>query len=152
MGLVEIDGTPESLLVNGALIEVVLTVPLPLKQYLEREGLPAQPAVRGFGLIDTGAGVSGVEERVMVELGIPSLESIETLSPHGVSDSNVYNASITLPQFGGRSVPLEQVIGCYLGDQALPQGARLILLLGRDLLKDMAVYYDGKRGRFTVEV
>lgn len=148
---VEFPGTPSELELFGALIEVELTVPVPLKQFLKSEGFPPHKTVRGYALIDTGAGVSAVDETVMAELQIPELDGIETLTPHGLARSNVYNASACFPQLRRDDVELDHVIGCFLRPALAEAGIDVLMLIGRDLLRQMQLTYDGRTGIVTLE-
>jgi hypothetical protein len=133
----------------GPLLPVTITVPVRLKKYLEAHGFEAHPSRHGYALIDTGAALSAVDDRVIRELEIPILEQMDTTTPHGPGSSNVYNASASFSPIGKLDVPLEGVLGCYLGE---PQEGEpeIIMLLGRDLLCNLVVVYDGPNARVTI--
>jgi hypothetical protein len=136
----------------GALIQVRLTVPLQRKFFLLERGLPSDHVVPGMALIDTGASVSAVDDGVMAELDIPALDLAETFSPHGLASSNVYNASAVFPQIDSAGIELSHVLGCSLRHQAVAFGRPVVMLLGRDLLRNRVLTYDGRTGRVIVEV
>lgn len=133
----------------GPLLPVTLTVPIPRKRYLEQRGLKADAQWSGYALIDTGAAVSGVSERVMRQLEIPSIDEVETTTPHGEGWSRTYNASASFPDIDLPDVPLEHVLGCYLGEPQ-PGGREIGMLRGRDLLRGLVVTYDGPNSRVVV--
>ena len=133
----------------GPLLPVTITVPVRLKQYLEAHGFEAHPSRHGYALIDTGAALSAVDDRVMQELEIPILEQMDTTMPHGPGSSNVYNASASFAPIGKLDVTLEGVLGCYLGERQEGE-PEIIMLLGRDLLRNLVVLYDGPNARVTV--
>jgi hypothetical protein len=136
---------------TGPLIRVSITVPVLRKRYLEANGLTPHPSINGFALVDTGAGLSAVDDRVMSELEIPPVNDMETITPHGLSVSNMYNASANFSDFGMVDISLEGCLGCYLGE-SLPEEPRIIMLLGRDLLRRFVLTYDGPAGRATIHL
>lgn len=85
----------------------------------------------------------------MQELEIPILEQMDTTTPHGPGSSNVYNASASFAPIGKLDVTLEGVLGCYLGERQEGE-PEIIMLLGRDLLRNLVVLYDGPNARVTV--
>jgi len=136
---------------SGPLISVSITVPVLRKRYLEANGFIPHASIDGYALIDTGAGLSAVDDRVMSELEIPPVNDMETITPHGLSVSNMYNASVSFSEFGLLDIPLEGCLGCYLGE-FLPEEPRIIMLLGRDLLRSFVLTYDGPAGRATINL
>lgn len=133
----------------GLLLPVTLTVPVPLKRYLENQGFEPHAAKSGYALVDTGAAMSAVADRVMQELDIPPLEQRETMTPHGIGYSKTYNASASFPTLSYMDVVLEGASGSYLGEAEDGQ-PELIMLIGRDLLRHLVIHYDGPNGRATI--
>jgi hypothetical protein len=141
--------TAKALEQYGPLLPVTLTVPVLRKQYLASLGLTADRSKQGFALIDTGAALSAVDDRVMSELEIPVLNQMETATPHGTGLSNMYNASASFHDLAMLDVHLDDVLGCYLGDfeEGRPE---IIMLLGRDILRNLVLTYDGPNDRVTI--
>jgi len=143
------EGQPNFLEQYGPLLPVRLTVPVKRKRYLEQHGFEPHASKTGYALIDPGATVSAVHDRVMQELEIPVLDQTGTNTPHGPGLSNIYNASLSFAEMGMLDVPLEGVLGCYLGEPEIGE-PEIIMLLGRDLLRHFVMSYDGPNARMTI--
>jgi|SRR6185312_6474522 len=134
---------------TGPLVSVEITVPLKLKRFLEEQGLAPYSTRSGFALIDTGAGGSAIDDSVFAEMEIPSVDSAFTRTPHGLAPSLVYNASASFPSLGLFEIPLHRVLGCDIRNLT-DAGQDIIMLLGRDILRDLVMVYDGPRSNVTI--
>jgi hypothetical protein len=141
--------TISDLEIFGPLVPVSITAPITRKNYLEQHGLEPHPSVQGYALIDTGASTSAIDDRVMRVLEIPILDEMPTVTPHGESFSNVYNASISFHGLELLDIPLEGALGCYFGEFAT-DAPKIIMLLGRDLLRRFTLHYDGPQSQVTI--
>lgn len=128
---------------SGPLISVEISVPLALRTHLSEEGLPIPPPQAGFALIDTGAFATAVDQSIFDVLGVPPIDKITTTTPHGVSESPVYPATVSFPALQLTEMPMERVVGCNLKWQNV-EGKEVIMLLGRDLLQYFLLVYNGK--------
>jgi hypothetical protein len=134
---------------SGPLVAVEITVPLKLKRFHEEQGLAPYSTRSGFVLIDTGAGGSAIDDSVFAEMEIPSVDSAFTRTPHGLAPSLVYNASASFPSLGLFEIPLHRVLGCDIRNLT-DAGQDIIMLLGRDILRDLVMVYDGPRSNVTI--
>jgi hypothetical protein len=135
---------------DGPVIPVTVTAPMLLRTYLRDHGLPAFPVSRGLALIDTGAAVSAVDESVMIELGIPAIGAAASQTPHGFAELNMYNASADFSGIDVYGVTLKRVLGGHFRT-ATDTGLDVIMLVGRDILRNLVVTYDGPRSRVTIQ-
>ena len=131
---------------NGALLHVDITVPVDLQMYLADNGLPPYSVRSGHALIDTGAGISAVDESIFHELEIPPVESESIFTANGVADFKVFNAAASFPELAVYNLSLEDVVGCNIRAQS-PLGFDLIMLLGREILRNFVMVYDGPKSR-----
>jgi hypothetical protein len=137
------------LLLDGPLLRVEITVPLPFVSYLRKNNLPPYAVAQGLGQIDTGAAVSAVDSSIFTELDIPSANKELIQTAHGLSMLECYNASVTFPQLDLPAMDLDLVIGGHIQART-SSGPDIIMLIGRDLLRHFTFTYDGPNARFTV--
>jgi len=137
------------LYIDGPLIEVHITAPLPLVSYLADNDLPPYAVSSGMALIDTGAAVSVVDENAVMSLDIPKIDVISTQTAHGVKEMRRYNASVSFPDLQLHHVPLILAPGGFI-QTSTTNGLNVIMLLGRDILRRLIVTYDGPHSRMTV--
>ena len=128
---------------SGPLVSVEISIPAALKAHLSAKGLPIPSPQSGLALIDTGAFATAVDQTIFDALGIPPIDKITTTTPHGVSKSPVYPATVSFPGLDVVEMPMERVVGCSLKWQSV-EGKDIIMLLGRDLLQYFLLVYNGK--------
>jgi len=97
-------------------------------------------------LIDTGAGDSCIDEDLAVQLQLPLVDQITTAGVHGSSNLNVYLGYIRIPAIG--FVQYGRFTGAKLHAGGQPHKA----LLGRTLLQQMVLVYDGRDGTVRLAV
>jgi len=100
-----------------------------------REEVPIAP-VEGLALIDTGAGESFIDDELARRLGFPIVDRREYRGIHGSEMLRVYMAFVTIPGLVTQS-------GRFAGAILSPPHQALI---GRVLLKDTLLIYDGQAG------
>jgi hypothetical protein len=137
------------LYVDGPVIEVLITAPLPLVSYLADNDLPPYAVASGMALIDTGAAVSVVDENLMNSLTIPHIDTMSTQTAHGVAELRRYNASVSFPGLQLQHVPLNLAPGGFIRTSTT-NGSDVVMLLGPDLLRRLTVTYDGPNSRMTI--
>jgi len=128
---------------SGPLVSVEISIPAALKAHLSVKGLPIPAPQAGFALIDTGAFATAVDQSIFDALGIPPIDKIATTTPHGVSESPIYPATVSFPGLEVVEMPMERVVGCSLKWESV-EGKEIIMLLGRDLLQYFLLVYNGK--------
>ena len=141
--------TEENLQKTGPVIPVMISLPLALQELRTLSGEDVPPPVRGMALIDTGAFGTAIDVTVFQKLGIPAFGRVNTMSAHGDGKLQLYPALISFPTLGMENLPMEQIMGCNLHWRA-EKDTELIMLLGRDLLKNFLVVYNGKHSEVTL--
>lgn len=97
-------------------------------------------------LIDTGAGESCIDEDLATQLQLPLVDQIQTAGVHGQSKLNVYLGYIRVPSLG--FVEYGRFTGARLSAGGQPHRA----LLGRTMLQQMILVYDGRDGSVRLSV
>jgi hypothetical protein len=138
------------LFAEGPLVRVSITAPTRLIDILHERQMPPYAVLHGLALIDTGAAVSAVDVSVFEELDIPAVDTMLTRTPHGLADLNLYNASACLTDLAMDRVPLDRVPGGHFRSPT-ESGPDVIMLLGRDVLRQLKFTYDGPKSRITLE-
>ncbi len=141
---------PTRLQHTGPCIRVKVDIPAVLAQLLETTGgaIPASPT--GWALIDTGAGVSAVDGDVLRTLGVAAIGLAEVTTASGKAIYPKYPARLSFPEtplppheFGG-------LLGADLSGYRLAEGPSIIALIGRDILRDFVLVYNGRDAMFTL--
>jgi predicted aspartyl protease len=140
----------QALAVRGPVVQVLVSVPAQVAERLTKESKPIPSPVPGLGLIDTGATGSCVDEEVAKKLQLPIVNVVSMASAaHAATDRNVYPLTFDILGFGATgkiTVNSPRVTGAELGVQGL------ILLIGRDLLANTCLIYNGIAGAFTLSI
>jgi predicted aspartyl protease len=107
--------------------------------------------VPGFALIDTGASVSAVDDSVVRQRGAQPVGIAQVGTAGGQHPQAVYPARLVFPGTNIPSVEFGQLLGANLAGQMVAghQGP-LIVLLGRDILQQFVLFYNGSTGSFTL--
>ena len=96
-------------------------------------------------LIDTGAGISSVDERLASSLGLTTVDSVKQTGVGGEVECDVCLAQIEIPSlqvvFNGRFATLR------LAEEGHPYSA----ILGRDILRHFIMQYNGPADTLTIE-
>jgi hypothetical protein len=122
----------ERMAVIGARTEIIITLVGPLAN---------SPSVRGLAMIDTGASHSTVDLATARSAKFTHTELCQVFALHS-GQAPVYRVVLELPELG---IKRTQKI---IGHPAEHEG--IVALIGRDILVDCTLVYDGKRGQFTL--
>ena len=95
---------------------------------------------RVLALIDTGATQSCIDETLAQQLQLPLVNQQNTAGVGGMHVLNVYLAYISLPLLGHLQT------GLFIGAQLTAGGMAHQALIGRTLLADTLMVYDGRTG------
>jgi hypothetical protein len=140
----------QALVLRGPVVQVMISVPADIAEKLAKESKPIPSPVSGFGLIDTGASGSCVDEEVAKKLQLPIVNVVKMASAsHAATDRDVYPLTFDIFGFGpaGKiTVNSPRIIGAELAAQSL------VLLIGRDILANTCLVYNGLVGQFTLAV
>lgn len=106
--------------------------------------LPAP--ISGWGLIDTGASSTCIDEGEAQKLGLPAIDVVPMASAsHSLTMANVYALSIEIAGLP-IAINVPRAIGAALSSQGL------LLLIGRDLLRHCTLFYNGLTGEITISI
>lgn len=102
---------------------------------------PALPNIQNVpALIDTGATMSCIDDLLAQQLGLPLINQVQSAGVHGSGLLNVYLAYILIP-----TLSVSQT-GEFIGANMAAGGQFHRALLGRTLLQNMLLVYDGRSG------
>lgn len=108
------------------------------------EGVP--DPVTGIALIDTGATKTAVDEKVCKHLRLPAVGVVRMSHAAGSEMRNVYAIQMTFP-----GTPLPSMVLTSASSVDLSGGGQpYILLIGRDILQNLKMTYNGPRGRLEL--
>ncbi len=138
----------QPLVLTGPRVPVSVAVPSEVAQFLTQSGRPIPQPVAGFGLVDTGAAASCVDNTVAEQLQLPVVDVIRVATAsHSDFETNVYPVTFDLVGvLGGQRITV--VCPKASGLDLAAQG--IILLIGRDLLAGALLCYNGRTGQFTL--
>jgi hypothetical protein len=140
-----------ALVVQGPILPVQIEVPAPLAQQLQLEGKPVPSPVAGIALVDTGAGVSGIDASVIAQLGVQPVGQVMVSGVTGAKMRSKFPAKFTFPGTGLPDFNFGELVEAEIANQAI-RGTKipLIALIGRDILHHCVVVYNGPAGTFTI--
>jgi predicted aspartyl protease len=146
----ERDGTkvtlePKTALISrGPVLQVTLSIPKVIAQELVKQDMTVPEPIAGVALIDTGASTTCIDDAAAQKLGLPVIDVATIASAsHAATKINIYPATIDLI-----GVPITVTTERALGANLSSQG--LIALIGRDLLQNFTLYYNGVMGQITL--
>lgn len=135
---------PPNLLESGPTITVNIFPPKAVRDSLDAEGKP-YPIEEIDGLVDTGASCTCIDNEVAQRLNLVPMDITPVLTPAGESIQLLYDITVAIKI---RNVDTKiftvQAIGANLKKQ--PYGA----LIGRDILKQCSLIYDGWNNSYTL--
>ncbi len=128
---------------EGPKIKVIIAPPKAILSQLKQQGTTPPPPFSGEALIDTGASISAVDQKIFQKLAISPIGVTTVRTPTTPQKQNLYPVTLFFPELrlGGE---LARVIGSNLSDMGI------IALIGRDLLATFVFIYNGKGGGFTL--
>ncbi len=137
---------PHGLAVTGPIMQVELSVPDELAQYLTDNNQPIPPPLTGIGLIDTGASITAVDVSIIQQLGIQPVGISNVYTPQGSAQQELFPIKLTF--IGG--LPITINFSSVLGSELRNQG--IIALIGRDVLSNCILIYNGTAGHFSLSM
>lgn len=133
----------EELRQNGAVVTVVIAQPSSHQQAAASQGQGAGTPQTVKGMIDTGASISTVSDRVAQGAALVQTGSVPLGGVGGTSERPIYAASFTLPEWGVTVDPIE------VGGVTIPMPG-IDILVGRDILRALHLDYKGAQGAFLL--
>jgi hypothetical protein len=134
----------------GPIASVEVHVPAALAELLAQSDAPIPSPAAGWALVDTGAGTTCVDARVISRLGVSPIDVIAVGTAGGVQQQGVYPAALRFPGMEGMRIEFSAVLGVDLSGQVTPSAEPLICLVGRDLLRSGLFMYNGMTGAWTL--
>lgn len=124
---------------DGPLLEIEVRVSTAFESVLTSRNMPIPNPRRGLAILDTGASVSAIQSTVLSSLGIPSAGNTPVVSAAGRLRTSRFDIRISFPAL---QLPLRDlnVLGVNLGNN------RVIALIGRDIMRDWIMHYNGPAG------
>jgi len=139
--------TPSNALTQrGPVVQVTVNVEQHIAQQLLQEGQVLPTPVSGLALLDTGATRTCIDETVAQSLHLPVIDVATIASAtHASTQQNVYPIQI---EVSGLPIKINapKAIGVPLSVQGL------IVLIGRDVLQNCTLFYNGLTGSFTLSI
>jgi predicted aspartyl protease len=134
----------DGLMTFGPTVEVSVGVHDYFAKALETHGKPVPPPIVGDAMIDTGATTTTIDIRVADALNLSQSGTVQSVGIGGASTG--FRAACSVDIKGLKvSIPRAH---CH----QLPQSAKLIALIGRDVLRHMVLKYDGINGLVTLTI
>ena len=99
----------------------------------------AVPAVQVPALIDTGASESSIDEQLAQQLQLPLIDQEQVSGIGGTITLNIYLGHVVIPT-------IATMYGRFTGVHLQAGGQYHQALIGRTLLKDTLLVYDGRTG------
>jgi predicted aspartyl protease len=117
-----------------------------MAQALLRQGVAVPTPVSGYGLVDTGASRTCIDETTAKQMGLPLVDRVSIASAsHSSTLRNVYPVTVEIVGLPHQIHALHAV-GAALRSQGL------VALLGRDVLESCTLFYNGVSGEITISV
>lgn len=133
-----------ALQLRGPVLQVSVTIEQNVGKGLIAQGKELPTPKSGLALIDTGASNTCIDEQAAKELGLPVIDvgSMQSAS-HEKHPCNIYPIQINTPIV---TLNAPRAMGASLASQGL------LVLIGRDILQNCNLFYNGPVGQFTLSV
>lgn len=132
------------LLLEGPIIQVEISPPQILINDYAARNLPIPQPIVGSALIDTGATRTAIDKTIATQLRLNPINVITSHTPSGAVDFNQYAINLKFPALGfSPGLEFAEVAGLNIIDQGI------IALIGRDILAQGLLVYNGAIGLFT---
>ena len=135
-------GLPGDLVRFGPTLKVQIGLDVSYRP--ESGGAPNLPPTEYPALVDTGALASCIDSAVALALDLPVIDEQSISGAHGSGRVNVHLAHIHVPTLGFTQY------GGFFGAHLLAGGQPHHALLGRTLLRNMTMVYDGSTGTVSI--
>jgi predicted aspartyl protease len=130
---------------RGPVLQVVVSVEQNMAQALQQQGQTVPAPKSGFALIDTGASFTCIDEQAAKDLALPIIDVVTMSSAsHAQHQCNVYPVQIAVPPMLNLQVP--RAVGAALAAQGL------LALIGRDVLQNCLLVYNGGTGSISLSL
>jgi hypothetical protein len=131
-------------------VPLQVEIPQSLASALQAANQPIPSPVAGIGIIDTGAGISAVDDGVLKRLGIQPIGLANIGTAGGQQTRARYPARFSFPGTALPNIDFTSLVGADLSGFSIPFPQPLIALIGRDILRKFILIYNGSSGTFTL--
>jgi len=142
--------SPQALAQTGPVIQVRIELPAALSESLRLAGQLIPNPVDGIALIDTGATITSIHAPILVTLGINPVGVATVGTAGGPQQQSTYPVRLSFPGTPLPGFELPQAIGCDLTGQVVLGQRPLVGLIGRDVLSQAVLVYNGSAGMFSL--
>lgn len=135
----------------GPLLNAVVTLSAPRLEAMQKAGLPIPAAVTIRALVDTGASCTCVDPGVFLALGLSPVGSVSVITPstgNTPHQASQYDIGLMIPPSRTDHQPLIFPTLAVTESALTHQGIQA--LIGRDILRDCILEYNGSTGTFTL--
>lgn len=131
---------------RGPVLQVSVTVISSVAQQVVQQGTVLPSPVSGLALIDTGASTTCIDDETAQQIGAPVIDIVRMHSAsHAGTEANIYPIHCEI-----LGVNIHVDAGRCMGAALKSQG--LIMLIGRDVLTNCTLFYNGLVGEFTLSM
>ena len=135
-----------ALQLRGPIVQVSVGVEQNIAHQLLQQGLTPPAPITGVALIDTGASVTCIDDGAAQILKLPAIDVVTVASAsHAASPQNVYPIQVDVAGLP-ITISAPRAIGASLAAQGV------LLLIGRDVLQQCTLFYNGPAGLFSLSV
>lgn len=134
----------QNLHLAGPIIEVIIVPPQPVIEDLKAKGL-ALPGQKAIALIDTGATCTCIDKTIAQALKLVSHDIKRVQTAGGEDMQCLYDAGVILP-LAQKNIFVVQVLEAKLEKQPYK------VLLGRDVLRNCTLVYNGWDNSYTLHL
>jgi predicted aspartyl protease len=129
---------------SGPCVDVIVTLDKAMAEALLQSGQTVPPPVAGKALIDTGASSSCIDESIARGMRLPAIDVVKIASAtHTAQPRSVYPVQIEISGVG-RAIAAPRAIGVEL------QSLGFVAIVGRDVLRNCTLFYNGIAGQITL--
>lgn len=146
---VSFDG-PHTLAQVGPIVKVLVSPHPDILEELRENGMPAPEPVSGVAIIDTGASVTCIDENVCRALALQPTGVSNVLHAGGSERRSCYPIQIFFPDLSFGPISAVRAMSAKLTDLENHKSQPYILMLGRDLMHNLMIVYDGIHGRIQI--
>jgi predicted aspartyl protease len=133
-----------ALQIRGPILQVSVTIEQNSGKGLIAQGKTLPSPKSGIALIDTGASNTCIDEQAAKDLGLPVIDVANMQSAsHEKHPCNIYPVQIITPIV---TLNAPRAMGAALASQGL------LVLIGRDVLQNCTLFYNGPTGQFTLSL
>jgi len=101
-------------------------------------------------MIDSGATRTAIDGTAITQLGVQPISTTLVGTAGGPVSQGVYPASLRFPGMGNMTLDFSSVVSVTLTGQGTPDGQPLICLIGRDVLANAVLIYNGPHSLWTI--